>query len=107
MEKKDRDFSLVIGSNQPIDWRQEFLTIKEYSVALERSRADLMGSNEELRDKIKSLEHGQEDLVIRCELYRRAMVAARNYILNDQNRQEAIDALTKLKEFDWAFKAQK
>lgn len=37
--------------------------LKEYVIALEHSRADLWGANEELRNKIVSLEKGMEDLL--------------------------------------------
>lgn len=37
--------------------------IREYAVALEHTRADLWGVNEELRKKIGALERGQDDLI--------------------------------------------
>lgn len=36
---------------------------REYCVALERTRTDLMSVNEELREKIGALERGQEELI--------------------------------------------
>lgn len=46
-----------------INWREEFNKLQEYCISLEHTRADLMGNNEELREKIKSLELGQEELL--------------------------------------------
>lgn len=43
----------------------DFQKLREYMVALERARADLMGVNEELRTKIAALERGQIDLADR------------------------------------------
>lgn len=39
----------------------EFIKLQEYCVALETTRRDLMGINEDLREKILALERGQED----------------------------------------------
>src|SRR6266851_4190051 len=40
----------------------EYQRLKEYSVALESTRSDLWGVNEELRNKVIALELGQYDL---------------------------------------------
>lgn len=50
--------------------RKDNQRLKEYAVALERTRADLWGSNEELREKIGALERGQEDLEQRIFFYK-------------------------------------
>jgi hypothetical protein len=42
---------------------QSIERLREYAVMLERDRANLWGLNEDLRDKIKALEKGQEDLL--------------------------------------------
>lgn len=44
---------------------EEYDKLRTYCMALERSRADLWGVNEELRNKIAALERGQEDLLLR------------------------------------------
>jgi hypothetical protein len=46
-----------------IDWKEAYEKKLHYVVSLERNRSDLMGVNQELRDKIASLERGQEDLL--------------------------------------------
>lgn len=45
------------------DWKAEYLNLKEYVAALESTRRDLWGINEELRKKINSLEAGQSELI--------------------------------------------
>lgn len=53
----------VKGVQSPgLDWKTEFNKQREYSVALEHSRSDLWGVNQELRDKILALEAGQDYL---------------------------------------------
>lgn len=54
-----------------INWKEEYLKQKEYVIALEATRRDLWGVNEELRIKIDCLEKGQEDLQM---LYKMARV---------------------------------
>lgn len=54
----------VLAKNEDPDFKPEFLMEKEYSHALERTRADLWSVNQELREKIESLEKGQEDLLV-------------------------------------------
>jgi len=51
--------------------RKDNQRLKEYAVALEATRRDLMGLNEELREKIGALERGQEDLQKGLEVYGR------------------------------------
>ena len=56
------------GRAQIILTTEEFQKIQEYRVALESTRADLLGANQELRDKINALEKGQADLIERLNL---------------------------------------
>lgn len=53
---------MSVTTESHINWRDAYNTKHEYSVQLERERANLWGVNEELRNKIASLERGQEDL---------------------------------------------
>ena len=46
---------------------KEYQTLLENMVALEHTRADLMGVNQELREKIGALERGQEELLKQIE----------------------------------------
>lgn len=55
---------------------EEFHKMNEDRVALERTRADLWGSNEELRNKIKCLEEGQLELQIKLSNYERPLSLA-------------------------------
>lgn len=48
--------------------RKDNNRLRNYACALEASRRDLMGLNEELREKIGALERGQEDLSIQLQL---------------------------------------
>ncbi len=102
-----RNFSLNVPLNEPIDWKDSFCKLKEYSVTLEHTRADLWGVNEDLHAKIKALERGQEDLLIRHECYRRVVHLAKKYaaILCDNAealslihaKKELFDALDEIK----------
>lgn len=56
------EVELRLTNRIPSDWRDAFEKIKVYVISLERDRAALWGVNEELRNKIKSLEQGTEDL---------------------------------------------
>ena len=53
----------VCGTEYILLPANEFQHLQETRIALESSRADLWGVNEELRDKIKKLEAGQEELI--------------------------------------------
>lgn len=46
------------GAKQVLLLEEDYNRLREYIVALERTRADLWGSNEELREKIGALERG-------------------------------------------------
>lgn len=57
------------GAKQIMLSVEEHQRLREYVVALEASRRDLMGRNEELYEKIGALERGQEDLQKGLEVY--------------------------------------
>lgn len=45
------------------EWKELYLKKCKYAASLERDRANLWGVNQELRDKINSLEQGQQAML--------------------------------------------
>jgi len=61
---------MTIKTENEINWRDEYMDLKEKQIMLERDRACLWGVNEELRKKILALQDGQMDLFHECEKLR-------------------------------------
>lgn len=64
------------GAKQIVLPVADYEQLRIYIVSLEASRRDLMGSNEELYEKIGALERGQEDLQRKLDFYREILRAS-------------------------------
>lgn len=77
-----------------IDWKEAYLSLKNQLVATEHARSDLMGLNEELRARIRSLELGQEDLIQFVHKLRKKPIPAQEYHECVQCKRVAYEQIT-------------
>lgn len=77
------------------EWTRAFENQKKYVLALEATRRDLWGVNEELRDKIGALERGSEDAVAQRDLAWKELRSIRKTIgaLNTEATSDEVLAL--------------